>query len=250
MTKESNNKLMDELKKKFRKDFFRCQIWGASQCGKTYFLTNILLPEIIKQYDEVIVFTRSHNNKYYKKALNKLKKNITIINEDFIDNLNKIRKMQEDTNNIKKFDKDGNPEYNVNLLIIFDDIIREKDFRNDDFLDLFTNFRHLQCSTILISQIVNHAITTQMKANTNIFVMFRLGHYKQRSEIIKLIEEALMKEAEEKEIKLEPPVIKRIAKSIYHDNITSIKYGYVATDDGQILYLPNMTDSSDEEPSS
>jgi hypothetical protein len=223
------------LKKKFREDFFRCCIFGASQSGKTYWLVNILIPDIINQYDEIFVFTRSHNNEQYKRVFKKYRKDVHIINRNFIGALTKIRKLQDA--NIKKVKKNGEPVYHANLLLIWDDVLDEKLFRDPSFLDQFTNLRHLQASTIVISQILNQAVTTQMKANTNIFVLFRMNHYRQRGEIVKLIEETIIKEYERAGRRFAPEKIKREAKNLYNEFIVGQDYGYLVTDDFQELYF-------------
>jgi hypothetical protein len=209
--------------------FFRCIIFGSSGSGKTYLVLNRILPMLKNSYDNVIVFTRSHNNKQYRKAIKKIFGDYpTIINSNFKGNLKKIRVKQERNEDKELSKKEDHPVYRSNLLFIWDDILDESLFKDQDFMDQFTNMRHLQCSTIVLSQVSNKVINTQMKANTNYFIFFKLNNKIQRRMALNMIEEVV-------DWKFGSKDPAEDSKKIWNKNVIDKKYGYIViTDDNEI----------------
>jgi len=192
------------FKKQIRNNFFRCLIYGSTGSGKTYFLLNTLIPMIKDQYDDIFVFTRSFNKKDYKDYPCVFKNHYNI--------LKKLISVQEK----KKEAKRGN------ILIIWDDILDKKLFDKKEFKEQFINLRHLNVSLILLTQICNKIIATEMKGNTEFSVFFRINHRAQRRELIQKICECLDDEDELIDKQL---IVK--AKKIYKDKIKNKKYGYL-----------------------
>jgi len=222
-----------DLVKKLNKNYFKMLIMGASNSGKSYFLMNTILPLLKKKYDEYCIFTREFNKREYQHTFRtKMRKEPRIyIGKDNI--LEKIRKiMNAQRENVKKYDKRGIPIYHTNILFIFDDIIDEKLFKEPLFMELFFNMRHMQISTILCAQLTNKAIATQMKGNTDFFVMFRIGDMYQRRFYEEIIGGCLLKCNPELTI----PKTKEKARKIISERIMKIQYGYVICDNNSNIY--------------
>jgi len=218
-------------------------ILGSSGSGKTYLLLNKILPAIKDIYDIFVIFTREFNVVQYRQSFNKMFKKSKkdplsryFVEEEFeplfiteTDNImpmiERIKELQGE--NMSHYDKDGVPVYNDNILFIFDDILRESMFKDDRFLEVFVNLRHLQISTILLAQITNKAISTQMKANTNFFVVLSLNGYHQRRFPISLIAECVEKDNPD----IGPKKSIQEARKIYRDSCTNKQYGYLVIDE-------------------
>ncbi len=228
---------MDEqhsnIVKKLRSGFFRMIIFGKTKSGKTYLLLNKILPPLKRIYDDVFIFTQPFNEKYYMRMFQKLNMGIPHIhtNEDNMLNIiHNIRQLQE--KNIKGYDKDGEVIYRSNLLFIFDDILDETMFKNKIFVQIFTNLRHLQVSTILLSQITCKAINTSLKANTDFIVIFKMNGIHQRRFCIDIISEAVSNA----DINLPETKVKEKAKQIYRERCLKKQYGYIVIDDDANMY--------------
>jgi len=222
-----------ELIKKIKAGPFRMLIFGSSGSGKSHFLTHTMLPLIKTNYDEFVVFTRAFNKSFFQKMFQtKMKPHIPMFHigiEGILDKIEDIKEKQME--NVKTWDKYGNPIFRTNIMFVFDDILNEKLFKNDEFLEVFANLRHLQISTILCTQITNKVISTQMKCNTNFFVIFKLN-----DEIQQRFPLARIREAINKDGIIESRKLKRKAINIYNDRLIRKKYGYLIIDDEAILY--------------
>jgi len=211
-----------------KEDYFRLMIYGSSGSGKTYWLLHTLIPALKDSYDTIIVFTRSHNNAEYQKNI----PDVAIINEDFGEVLGKIRKIQE--KNIKGLNKDDQPIYHTRILLVWDDVLDKKLFNDKAFMSQFTNMRHLQTSTIVISQITNDIVNTGMKANTSHFVIFRINGYYQQIELFRMIESAIGNELLLAGIDVTEKELRRKAKKMYREEVAMVKYGHIMIDDNGI----------------
>lgn len=224
-----NKDALKEIKKKF----FRMIVFGSSQSGKTYFVLNILLPSIINSYDTIYVFTtkgnkKSYENKFDELNLKKNDQNYEIITKNYIEELENLRDQQED--NVIGTNDIGENIYGSNVLIIWDDILDGKVTKQKPFRDMFTNMRHLQFSTIFLTQIVNKVITTDMKANTSYFVIFKIGHYDQRREALKLIKGSIGLPTDSDKM------AQAKALKCYHENIQNPEYGYLIISERSELF--------------
>jgi len=229
------------MKSLLTEKYFRMLILGCSQCGKTYLVANSIIPAIKKNYSNFIVFTRSYNKDVYKKIFDRNnipedKQAIMTLDPTFIMlAISKLKATQEKY--YEKNDKDGHPIYKSSILVIFDDILNENMMKSDAFLEIFANLRHLQISTILLSQITNKAITTQMKANTNYTFMFKLMGHAQQLYPIQLIEDCILK----REPFIKKDNLNNKARKIYSDNVMSKKYGYIFVDSDMNMRIPAIT---------
>ena len=214
--------------KKINNGHKRILVFGKTGSGKSYWLMKTLMPKIIHKYDDIVIFTRGHNNSYYQLGFKEFNKKPFIFNDvsKYIDMLKNIRKLQN--GNVKNKSKDGTLIYKSSILIIFDDVLDEKLFKTMEFMDLFTNFRHIACTTILLSQLVNGVINTGMRTNANFLVFFNLGPGQRRG-AIDMISDACDSENIKK--------AKEEARQIYKENCQAKQYGYIiVSDDGYISF--------------
>lgn len=235
MTNKIDNEIRTGPLKNMSEKLFRMMIFGSSQSGKTYLLLHKLLPLLSDHYDSYVIFTRKFNIPCYKKAFrNKnMKGHKPIFFTDISEILNVIKKIENiQEKNIKGYDSEGEPIYKNKILFVFDDIIKEKLMKTDDFLEVFVNLRHLYISTILLSQIVSKAITTDMKASTNYFIFFALNDPIHQRMPINLIKGCLSKKYPDKKISW----FDEHAKKIYNQKCMYKKYGYLIIDDSSELY--------------
>lgn len=221
------------MEEKLNSGYFRMMILGSSGSGKTHLLLYKLLPLLKRTYSTYVIFTRQFNANQYVKAFKKLGPRLgeeiePIIYTDtstILPRIETIKELQEE--NISHYDRDGIPVYGDNILFIFDDVLKENMFKSDAFLEVFVNLRHLQISTIMLSQITNKAISTQMKANTTYFILLRLNGYYQRQFPISLISECV----EKLEPGLSPKKANEKARKIYGEHCINTQYGYLIVDE-------------------
>lgn len=193
---------------------FRSLFVGCSQSGKSYFLTQKVLPVIQYQYDRVFVFTRPTSVPYYEKHTwdwnanrehrvwnaksetakelykrwygePKYKRFICINDQPRTVPmaLNQITSSQ-DANALSKLNDTDEKSFKYKLLIIFDDVLNEKLNNTDEMRDLFTNYRHYNISTIMLAQVSSVLTTTAMKNNINILVMAKMPLLNMRKTLI------------------------------------------------------------------
>jgi hypothetical protein len=224
---------MSKVLKELQKDFFRMLIFGASQSGKTNLLIKNIIPNIKKKYDEIIIFTPEFNENFYEKQLTKLKTNFHIYTneaDEIPDMLDALKTLQ--MSNIKGYNKEGEPIYKSNILIIFDDIISESLFKSPHFLQLFFHLRHLFMSTIVISQVTSNEISPSMISNTSFFVIFRVNGLFQIRPMIDLISSALFI----KNSNLSHKKIRHKAKQLFTERLLKKDYGYIVIDQKRNLF--------------
>ena len=167
----------------------RCIITGPSCVGKTYFLTNIIL-NIINEYNKIYIYSPSIHQELYQKLIkrfiNYIPINIilNILNEEDLDIV-----IEEIVNN-KDFEKSNieietfdnieelryPQEYENNSIIILDDL-NEKEIINDKIQAMFKRSRHNNLSIFFISQDYYELPKRTIRANGNIFHLFKTNNY-------------------------------------------------------------------------
>ena len=167
----------------------RCIITGPSECGKSVFLTNLIL-NIINEYDKIYIYSPSLHQDLYQKLIKCFCNHIpihiipNILNEEDIDIV-----IEEILNN-KDFEKsdieietyDNIEElkfpqgYENNSIIILDDL-NEKEINNDKIQAMFKRGRHNNLSIFIISQEYYELPKKTIRANGNIFHLFKTNNY-------------------------------------------------------------------------
>ena len=142
----------------------RCIITGPSECGKSVFLTNLIL-NIINEYDKIYIYSPSLHQDLYQK-LNQCFSNFipihiipNILNEEDIDlvieeiiNKKDFQKSDTEIETYESIDELRYPqEYENNSIIILDDI-NEKEINNDKIHAIFKRGRHNNLCIFIISQ--------------------------------------------------------------------------------------------------
>ena len=167
----------------------RCIITGPSECGKSVFLTNIIL-NIINEYDKIYIYSPSLHQDLYQKLIkcfiNYIPIHIipNILNEEDIDILidkllnNKVFKKSD--NEIETFDNIEElkfpQEYEDNSIIILDDL-NEKENNHEKIQAMFKRGRHNNLSIFIISQDYYELTRRTIRANGNIFLFFKTNNY-------------------------------------------------------------------------
>ena len=167
----------------------RCIITGPSECGKSVFLTNLIL-NIINEYDKIYIYSPSLHQDLYQKLVKCFTNYIpihiipNILNEVDIDIV-----IEEITNN-KDFEKSNTEietfdnieelkfpqEYENNSIIILDDL-NEKEINNDKIQAMFKRGRHNNLSIFIISQDYYELPKRTIRANGNIYHLFKPNNF-------------------------------------------------------------------------
>ena len=168
----------------------RCIITGPSECGKSVFLTNLLL-NIMNEYDKIYIYSNSLHQHLYQN-MNKCFSNYipihiipNILNEEDIDKL-----IEEIVNN-KDFEKSETEiqtydyteelkypqEYEDNSIIVLDDL-NEKEINNDKIQAMFKRGRHNNLSIFIISQDYYEIPKRTIRANGNIYHIFKPNNFR------------------------------------------------------------------------
>ena len=164
----------------------RCIITGPSECGKSYFLTNLIL-NIINEYDKIYIYSPSLHQDLYQKIIkcfsNCLPIHIipNILNETAIDIV-----IDEIVNN-KDFEKSNTEietyesieelkfpqEYNdAGGIIVLDDL-NEKEMNDPRVQAMFKRSRHNNLSIFNISQDYYELPKKTIRANGNIYHIYK-----------------------------------------------------------------------------
>ena len=167
----------------------RVLITGPSCSGKSVFLTNIIL-NIINEYDKIYICSPSLHQDLYQRLINCFSNYIpihiisNILNEEDLDIL-----IEEIVNN-KDFEKSDikietfnnieelkyPQEYKNNSIIILDDL-NEKEINNDKIQAMFKRGRHNNLSIFIISQDYYELPKKTIRANGNIFHIFKPNNF-------------------------------------------------------------------------
>ena len=168
----------------------RCIITGPSECGKSVFLTNLLL-NIINEYDKIYIYSPSLHQDLYQK-LNKCFHNYipihiipNILNEEDID------KVIDEVVNNKDFEKSDTKiefyesiedlklpqEYDDGGIIILDHL-NEKEMNDPRVQAMFKSSRHKNLSIFIISQDYYELPKRTIRANGNIYHIFKPNNFR------------------------------------------------------------------------
>jgi archaellum biogenesis ATPase FlaH len=215
--------------KSLKDDYFRMLILGESGSGKSYYLKHYILPTIVSKYTMYYIFTTKTLVDYYKKILTDLKidsNHVKVFGFDGENILTIPLIIASIGTNIDKNERieqlpDKQWKYRDSSLFIFDDILNPTVMNNTIFESMFTNFRHLQISVIVIAQISNKSVSTRIRSNTSHLVLFALTSTQADYPI-----DSIARTITAKYYTLGTKKIKDIAKTLYYE-ITNKKYGKI-----------------------
>ena len=168
----------------------RCIITGPSKCGKSVFLTNIIL-KIINEYDKIYIYSPSLHQDLYQKLIKCFSNFIpihiipNILNEKDIDivigEVVNNKDFEKSVTEIETFDNIEElrfpQEYENNSIIILDDL-NEKEINNDKIQAMFKRGRHNNLSIFIISQDYYELPKKTIRANGNIFHIFKPNNFR------------------------------------------------------------------------
>ena len=163
----------------------RCIITGPSECGKSVFLTNLIL-NIIIEYNKKYIYSTSLQQDLYQK-LNKYFNNYipihvipNISNETDIDVvideiviIEDFEKSDTEIETYEKIEELNFPQENETKSIIILDDLNEKEINNDKIHAMFKRGRHNNLSLFVISQDYYELPKRLLRCNGNIFHLFK-----------------------------------------------------------------------------
>ena len=168
----------------------RCIITGPSECGKTVFLTNLIL-NIINQYDKIYIYSPSLHQDLYQKLIKCFNNYIPIhiipkiLNEEDIDivigEITNNKDFQKSDTEIETFDNIEDlkfpQEYENNSIIIQDDL-NQKDMDDLRVQAMFKRSRHNNLSIFIISQDYYELSKKTIRCNGNIYHIFKPNNFR------------------------------------------------------------------------
>ena len=167
----------------------RCIITGPSNVGKSFFLTNLIL-NIINEYDKIYIYSPSLHQELYQKLIKCFSNHISIhiitniLNETDIDivigeivNNKDFEKSNIDIETFDNIEELRYPqEYKINSIIILDDL-NEKEMNDSRVQAMFKRSRHNNLSIFIISQDYYELPKRTIRANGNIYHIFKPNNF-------------------------------------------------------------------------
>ena len=173
-------------------------ITGPSECGKSVFLTNLIL-NMINEYNKIYIYSPSLHQDFYQKIIKSFSNFIPnhiipkILNEEDID------VVIEEIVNIKHFEKSDTEietyecieelkfpqEYDDGGVIILDDL-NEKKMSDPRVQAMFKRSRHNNLSIFIISQDYYELPKRTIRANGNIYHIFKPNNFR---DVLKLYQD-------------------------------------------------------------
>ena len=168
----------------------KCIITGPSECGKSVFLTNLIL-NIIKEYDEIYIYSPSLHQDLYQKLIKCFSNCIPIhiipkiLNKEDIDIVIEAIVNNKDFNKsdteIETYESIENlkipQEYENNRIIILDDL-NQKEMDDPRVQAMFERSRHNNLSICIISQDYYELSKKTIRCNGNIFHIFKPNNFR------------------------------------------------------------------------
>ena len=163
---------------------------GPSECGKSVFLTNLIL-NIINEYDKTYIHSPSLHQDLSQKLIkcfnNYIPINIItiILNEQDIDvvieeivNTKDLKKTDTEIETFDNFEELRFPkEYEKNSIIILDDL-NEKEINNDKKQAMFKRGRHINLPVFITSQDYYELPKRTIRANFNTNHIFKPNNFR------------------------------------------------------------------------
>ena len=163
----------------------RVRITGPSECGKSVFLTNLIL-NIINEYDKIYIYSPSLDQNLYQRLIKCFSKYIpihiisNILNEEDIDIVieeivnNKVfEKSDIEIETIDNIEELKFPQEYENISIITLDDLNQKEMDDPRVQATFKRSRHNNLSIFIISQDYYELSKRTKRCNGNIFHIFK-----------------------------------------------------------------------------
>ena len=167
----------------------RCFITGPSECGKSVFLTNLIL-KIINEYEKIKFYSPSLHQDLYQKLFKCFHNYIpihiipNILNEVDIDivfdgivNNKDFKKSNTEIETYESIEELNFPqEYDDGGIIILDDL-NEKEMNDPRVQAMFKRSRHNNLPIFIISQDYYELPKKTIRANGNIYHIFKSNNF-------------------------------------------------------------------------
>ena len=168
----------------------RCIITGSSECGKSVFLTNLIL-NIINEYDKIYIYSPSLHQDLYQKLIKCFSNYIPIHIIPNISSEEDIDVVIKEVVNNKDFEKSNTEietyesieelkfpqEYENNSIIILDDL-NQKEMDDPRVQAMFKRSRHNNLSIFIISQDYHELSKKTLRSNGNIYHIFKPNNFR------------------------------------------------------------------------
>ena len=167
-----------------------CIITGPSECGKSVFLTNLIL-KIINEYDKIYIYSSSLHQYLYQNLIKCFGNYIpihiipNILNEDIdvvFEELFKNKDFEKSDTEIETYESIEElklpQEYEYSSIIILDDL-NEKEINNDKIQALFNRGRQNNLSIFIISQEYYEQPKRTIRANGNVYHIFKPNNFRE-----------------------------------------------------------------------
>ena len=178
----------------------RCIITGPSECGKSVFLTNLIL-NIINDYDKKYIYSPSLHQDLYQRLSKCFSNHIpihiipNILNESdidiVIDEIVNNKDFEKSNTEIEIFDNIEElkfPQEYENISIIILDDLNQKEMEDPRAQAMFKRSRHNNLSIFIISQDYYELSKKTIRCNGNIFHIIKpknfrdvFDHYQDKS---------------------------------------------------------------------
>ena len=168
----------------------RCNITGPSECGKSVFLTNLIL-NIITEYDKIYIYSPSLHQDLYQKLIKGFSNYISIHIIPNISNEADIDIVIDELVNNKDFEKSDTEietyesredlkfpqEYENSSIIILDDLNQEE-MDDPRIQAMFKRSRHNNLSIFIVSQDYYELSKKTIRCNGNIYHIFKPNNFR------------------------------------------------------------------------
>ena len=168
----------------------RCIITGPSECGKSVFLTNLIL-NIINEYDKIYIYSPSLHQDLYQKLIKCFSNYIpihiipNILNEEDIDiviedivNNKDFQKSDCEIETYESIENIKNPQEHENNSIIILDDLNQKEMDDPRVQAMFKRSRHSALSIFIISQDYYELSKKTIRCNGNIYHIFKPNNFR------------------------------------------------------------------------
>ena len=165
-----------------------CIITGPSECGKSVFLTNLIL-NIINEYDKIYIYSPSLHQDLYQKLIKCFTNYIpihiipNILNEEDLDivieevvNYKDFEKSDTEIETYESIDELKFPQEYDGGIIILDDL-NEKEMNDPRVHAMFKRSRHNSLSIFIISQDYYELPKKTIRANGNIYHIIKPNNF-------------------------------------------------------------------------
>ena len=168
----------------------RCIITGPSECGKGYFLTNLILKNI-NEYDKIYIFSPSLHQDFYQKLIKCFSNYIpiliipSILNEEDLDlvideivNNTDFEKSNTEIETYESIEELKLPQhYENNSIVILDDL-NQKQMDDSRVQAMFKRSRHTNLSIFIRSQDYYELSKKTIRCNGKIYHIFKPNNYR------------------------------------------------------------------------